>query len=201
MSQIKIASDRNYMGPSMNPSLRTGDGLSMVPYEGKEICVGDVVVFRPPGENHDVVHRVVAVDTEGVRTQGDNNSEIDPWVLQPEDIIGQVVSAHRGTDRVTIHGGTWGRVLGPALRTRKQLNQTISRILHPAYHALARSGLISLFLPLQRKTRILSFDRPHGKEYQLLLHNRVIGRRPPDNDQWHISRPFRLFIDESSLPT
>jgi hypothetical protein len=35
----------------------------------------------------------------------------------------------------------------------------------------------------------------------LLLGNRVIGRRPPDKDQWHISRPFRLFIDESSLPS
>jgi hypothetical protein len=191
----------DYMGPSMNPSLKAGDGLSVIPYGERKVCVGDVVVFRPAGEDHDVVHRVVSVDWEGVRTQGDNNSQIDPWVLQSGDIIGRVVSARRGSNSVTIHGGTWGRVLAPVLRTKKQLNQTIFRILHPAYHTLAKSGFFSSLLPLQRKTRILSFDRPHGKEYQLLLHNRVIGRRPPDKDQWHISRPFRLFIDESSLPT
>jgi len=185
----------------MNPSLKTGDGLSVIPYEDRKVCIGDVVVFRPPGGNHDVVHRVVSVDSEGVRTQGDNNSEVDPWVLQPGAIIGQVVSARRGSDSVTVHGGTWGRVLGPALRTKKQLNQTISRILHPAYHTLCRSGLFSSFFPLQRKTRVLSFNRSKGKELQLLLGNRVIGRRPPGRDQWHISRPFRLFIDESSLPT
>jgi hypothetical protein len=185
----------------MNPSLKAGDGLSVIPYEDRNVCVGDVVVFRPPGANHDVVHRVVSVDSEGVRTQGDNNSQIDPWVLQPGDIIGRVVSAHRGSNRLTIHGGVWGRVLGPALRTKKQLNQTISKILHPAYHTLSRSRLFSSFLPLQRKTRVLSFNRSGGKELQLLLGNRVIGRRPPDTDQWQITRPFRLFIDESSLPS
>lgn len=201
MKQQRTERATDYTGPSMNPSLKAGDGLRIIPYEDRKVCVGDVVVFHPPGGGRDVVHRVVSVDSEGVRTRGDNNSQIDPWLLQPRDIIGQVVSARRGNNRVTIHGGTWGRVLGPALRTKKQLNQAISRILHPAYHALAKSGFFSSFLPLQRKTRILSFDRPHGKEYQLLLHNRVIGRRPPDRDQWQISRPFRLFIDESSLPT
>lgn len=190
----------DYLGPSMNPSLKAGDGLKVVPYDDQKVRVGDVVVFRPPGGNHDVVHRVVSIGSGGVRTRGDNNSQVDPWVLQPRDIIGRVVSARRGSDTVTVRGGTWGRVLGPTLRTRKRLTQTISRILHPTYHLLARSRRISAFLPFQQKTRVLSFDRPHGKEYQLLLHNRVIGRRPPGKDRWHISRPFRLFIDESSLP-
>jgi hypothetical protein len=200
LNEIRTATDRDYMGPSMNPSLKAGDGLNVVPYENRKVCVGDVVVFRPPGGNHDVVHRVVSVDAEGVRTRGDNNSQVDPWVLQRGDIIGRVVSARRGSGSVTIHGGAWGRVLGPALRTEKQLNQTISRILHPAYHLLARSGVLSAFLPLQRKTRILCFNRNGGKELQLLVGKRVIGRRLPDKNQWEISRPFRLFIDESSLP-
>jgi hypothetical protein len=201
LSEISIARGTNYMGPSMNPSLKAGDGLRVIPYEGRKVCVGDVVVFRPPGGNRDVVHRVVSVDPEGVRTRGDNNSQIDPRILQSADIIGRVVSAHRENNRITIHGGTWGRVLGPALRAKKQLNGTISRIFHPAYHALAKSGLIRTFLPLHRKTRVVAFYGPGGRELQLLLHNRVIGRRPPDRDQWHISRPFRLFIDESALPT
>jgi hypothetical protein len=185
----------------MNPSLKAGDGLSVIPYEARKVCIGDVVVFRLPGGNHDVVHRVVSVASEGVRTQGDNNSQIDPWVLQSGDIIGRVVSARRGSNSVTILGGTWGRVLAPALRTKKQLNRTISKILHPAYHALARSELFRSFLPLHRKMRVVSFNRSGGKELQLLLGKRVIGRRPTGRDQWQITRPFRLFIDESSLPS
>jgi hypothetical protein len=82
----------------------------------------------------------------------------------------------------------------------KQLNITLSRILHPAYHMLARSGILRNFLPIERKTRVLSFNRPEGKELQLHLRDRVIGRRRPGQGQWQIARPFRLFIDETSLP-
>jgi signal peptidase len=190
----------NYTGPSMKPTLKAGDGLSVIPYGDDKISIGDVVVFRHPQGNHNVVHRVVSIDSRGVRTRGDNNSGIDPWVLRPDNIIGRVVSAQRKNRGMTIHGGAWGRVFAPALWTMKQVNLTFSRILRPAYHVLARSGIFRRCLPLQQKTRVLSFNRPEGKEFQLLLGTRVIGRRLPGIDQWQIARPFRLFIDESSLP-
>jgi hypothetical protein len=82
----------------------------------------------------------------------------------------------------------------------KQVNIILSKILHSAYHMLARSGLVRKSLPLQRMTRVLSFNRPEGKELQLHLRDRVIGRCRPGQDQWQIARPFRLFIDESTLP-
>jgi hypothetical protein len=173
----------------------------VIPYGDKKIRVGDVVVFRHPEGQRHIVHRVVSVNANGVRTRGDNSITIDPWVLRPDDIIGRVVSARRNHRNVSIHGGAWGRALAPVLWTRKHANSTVSRILHPAYHLLARSRLFGKCLPLHRKTRILSFNRPQGKELHLLLGTRVIGRRPPGRDQWHITRPFRLFIDENSLPT
>jgi hypothetical protein len=190
----------NYAGPSMNPTLKGGDGLRVIPYGDKEICIGDVVVFAHPEGEYNVAHRVVSIDSQGIRTRGDNNTNIDPWVLRRDDIIGRVVSAQRRDGSVAIHGGTWGRILAPALWTKKQLDRTVSKIFYPAYHALAKCGLIRQWLPLHRKTRILSFNKSQGKEFQLLFHNRVIGRRPPGKSQWHITRPFRLFIDESSLP-
>jgi hypothetical protein len=39
-----------------------------------------------------------------------------------------------------------------------------------------------------------------GKELQLLMGRRVIGRWLPGMSRWHIRRPFRLFVDEASLP-
>jgi hypothetical protein len=55
-------------------------------------------------------------------------------------------------------------------------------------------------LPNNIKTKVISFDRAEGTELQLLLGRRVIGRWLPGMTQWLIRRPFRLFVDEGSLP-
>ena len=190
----------NYFGPSMNPTLQVGDGLTVVPYEGQKPRVGDVVVFRDPEGEQYIAHRVASVDPEGVRTRGDNSRSVDLWILQPDNIVGRIVSAQRTQEHLVVRGGTGGKMLGLALRARKRLNSMLSKILHPAYHRLARSGLFRSYFPLQQKTRILVFHTPEGPEFQLLMGTRVIGRRPPGRDQWQIARPFRLFVDEASLP-
>jgi len=190
----------NYMGPSMNPTLKAGDGLSVMPYGSRRIQIGDVIVFHEPEGKNNIAHRVVAVDWQGVRTKGDNNINIDPWVLLPGDIIGRVVSAQRKSERLTIRGGTWGRIFAPLIWILKQVNLSVSRILRPAYHMLARSGIFNNCTRFLPKTRVVSFHRPGGTEYHLLMGNRVIGRRLPGKDHWQIARPFRLFVDEASLP-
>jgi signal peptidase I len=190
----------NYVGASMNPSLKGGDGLTIIPYENGKISIGDVIVFRHPDGSYYVAHRVVSVDSRTIKTKGDNNSQIDSWILQHRNVVGKVVSARRGKNSVPGHGGTWGRIIAPALWTKKQFDRTVSRVFHPAYRRLARSGLIRSRIPLPWKARVLSFSKPQGKEFQLVLRNRVIGRRRPNENQWQIQRPFRLFIDESSLP-
>ncbi len=111
----------NYTGPSMNPTLKVGDGMTVVPYGNRRIRVGDVVVFRSPKQDHYVVHRVVSVDSQGIRTIGDNNDRIDPWVLSPDNIMGRVISARRKNRDVTIHGGTRGRLLFPMLQIIRRI--------------------------------------------------------------------------------
>ncbi len=190
----------DYTGPSMNPTLRVGDYLKVIPYGDGRIRVGDVVVFRPPEQECHVVHRVVSVGSQGIRTSGDNNSNIDPWILSPDCIAGRVVSAQRRGRNLKIHGGVWGKTLTPVRLARRRITLTISRILHPAYHWLARSGVFRKVLPRLFKTQILCFQRTNGVEMQLLMGRRVIGRRLPGKGYWQIRRPFRLFVNESSLP-
>ncbi len=79
-----------HTGSSMHPTLRAGQILDIAPYEGKEVRRGDVIVFNPPGKDTFVIHRVVSVHGSAIRTKGDNNQEIDPWVLSPEHIVGKV---------------------------------------------------------------------------------------------------------------
>jgi len=192
--------DMTYTGPSMNPTLKAGDGLNVMPYGNRKVRIGDVVVFPNPQGSHHVVHRVVAVGSQGIRTRGDNNINIDPWVLQSEDIVGQVVSAQRKDRRLPIHSGATGVIIVFALWPRTQFLLTVSRVLHPIYHRFASSGIFMRYMRFLPKTRILSFNKPVGTELQLLMGNRVIGRRVPGSHKWQIVRPFRLFVDEMSLP-
>ena len=198
LREAKIVLD--YTGPSMNPTLRAGDGMTVIPYGDSRPRVGDVVVFHSPERDYHIVHRVLSVDSQGIKTVGDNNDSVDPWMLTPDDIVGRVVSARRKNKDITIHGGTRGRLTLPVLRSKKRVNLAVSRILHPAYHWLARSGIVRRILSPLIKTQFLYFRRPNGVEIQLLIGQWVIARRHPNWDEWQIRRPFRLLIDEASLP-
>jgi len=79
----------------MNPILKPGDRLHIVPCDGQPIRRGDVVVFVPPGGDTKIIHRVISVESHGVRTQGDNSSSADEWILSPDRIIGRVIYAQR----------------------------------------------------------------------------------------------------------
>lgn len=189
-----------YNGPSMNPTLKPGDRLRVVPYGNRGIGVGDVVVIRAPEGKRNVAHRVVSVGPRGVKTRGDNNNQIDSWLLRPEEIIGRVISAQRGTKSISIHGGRRGAVYASVLRPIKHVNLTISRLLHPVYRRLSESGIFRRALPRRARLRVLCFTRPDGLEMHLYMGGWFIGRRRPGWERWQVRPPFRLFVDEGSLP-
>lgn len=52
-----------------------------------DLRVGDVITYPHPGaaDGHTMVtHRIVAIEPDGIRTQGDARSAPDPWTLHPE---------------------------------------------------------------------------------------------------------------------
>jgi signal peptidase len=189
-----------YRGPSMNPTLKVPDMLYLLPYQDGRILPGDVVVFRPPNSKRLVVHRVVSVDAEAIRTRGDNNRRIDPWVITPDRVIGRVVEAQRGSRYRSLSSGARGRIHLQVVRANRALALKLARLLAPVYHRLARRGVFRRWLPRRRRMRVVSFERPGGRELRLLLGRSVIGHRVPGGNGWEIRPPFRLFVDEESLP-
>lgn len=183
----------------MNPTLKAGDGLRVVPYGNTRISVGDVVVFHIPEKRGHVSHRVVSVDHRGVKTRGDNNRNTDSWILRPDQITGRVISARRGDKSMAIHGGKKGILYAGSLRLMKRSDLAISRICHPVYHRLAVSGILRRALPRGAEPRFLCFTRHNGVEMQVLMGRWIIGRRKP-GEQWLVRRPFRFFVDMTSLP-
>ena len=187
-----------YTGSSMNPLFREGDVLEVAPYQGLEISLGDVVAFSPPEKPGKVIHRVLAVTPRGIITKGDYLARPDDWIVKPGGILGKVVAIHRQ-----------GRILpvprqAPAslylLKGFRWCNRVVSRLLQPVYHRLANSGLFRGRLGRWLQPELLHFSRADGPEWQLWLGNLLIGRKLPHQAHWTIRRPFRLFVDEATLP-
>jgi signal peptidase I len=182
-----------YTGPSMNPTLKNLDKLFYAPYKDSIIKRGDIVVFFDPEKRIKVIHRVKYADSRGIITIGDNNSKPDTSILHPDQIIGQIIYGERYDSKIRIYNGFPGIVQAMHVRLIKKIRKYLHIILKPPYYLL--SG--KLKLPLRK--RVLTFQRPEGKELQLVIGNMVVARRIPGDD-WQIRPPFRLFIDEDSLP-
>lgn len=94
---------------SMAPALAPGSLAVVVPAPTRDVEVGDVVAFRPPGSDVTVTHRVVDVDrsdgTTVVTTRGDANPAADP---APVRLVGQRVWTVR---HVVPHAGRVIRIL------------------------------------------------------------------------------------------
>jgi signal peptidase I len=189
-----------YIGSSMNPTLKSGDRLKIIQYGDKRIRRGDVVIYRSSGGASKTIHRVTSVASAGIKTRGDNSTHVDPWHLSRGHIIGRVIYARREKGWRKVYGGPMGQFIAGIIRMMRLIDSIASSLLRPAYNQLAKAGHFRKFLPAQMKARVLLLDRHAGRELQLLIGRRVIGRWLPGMRRWHIRRPFRLFVDESSLP-
>jgi signal peptidase len=191
----------NYVGNSMIPTLKTGDVLGVVTYKKRKIRAGDVIAFRSPRKGRLTAHRVVSVDQRGVRTKGDSALKKDDWVLHPDEVIGRVVSVWRGKKKISIWGGLGGQLYALALWAAKCADHALITVLRPFYIWLAEQGILRRVFPKLNRPQISCFKNREGTELQLRLGSRVIGRCLSGQDKWLIRRPFRLFIDESTLPS
>ena len=190
-----------HVGVSMNPTLRTSDILEIVPYHNTPSRVGDIILFLPKEKSTPVVHRIFHIDSEAIRTIGDNNACADNWVLQPSDVLGHVVAAWRGQKRRAIAGGKTGTLIYSFSRIKRIVDRNLSSALSPIYHFLSHRGIIQSLLPNRFKPRIITFQINSKKQLKLMLNFRQVGYYDRQQRKWHIRRPFRLFVDEYSLTT
>jgi signal peptidase I len=79
--------------PSMGTTAPVGSLLLTTPVLLEDVQPGDVVSFHPsttPDETY--THRVIAVDTGGLTTQGDINGAVDPWLTDQTHLIGEATT-------------------------------------------------------------------------------------------------------------
>ena len=179
-----------YNGPSMRPLFKPGDVLTIEAYELKEIKKGDVIVFKPGEGDELLVHRVVKLSEQGIKAQGDNNRALDPWDITLEQVLGKVIAFNRGNQSIKVRGGFLGQVSGFSFRFFKKIKSFFFNLLHPLYHKGA--GVFARAVTIKQ----IVIERSNGKEYQLLVGKKIVGRLPSGEKEWLIKRPYRLFIDK-----
>jgi len=83
---------------SMQPLFNPGDMVVIERLDPGSVAVGDIVAFHPPNAEDEktlVTHRVVEiVNDDGkiyLRTKGDNNEDVDPFLVPAENVVGRAV--------------------------------------------------------------------------------------------------------------
>jgi hypothetical protein len=194
-----------YHKMSMTPTFTPGDLLTVMPYGGRMIRPGDVVVFPSPKDGELVTHRVMKVKTEGVTTRGDFwGSKIDPWTLKLEGIVGYVVGAEREGRSRQVLGGPVGLAYHHAHRVFARGRRSLRRIvLRPArllrLGALLRSLNMTTVVPQGTNPRVLCVRRGEGAELLLLFGRKVVGRSLPGRHGWTIRLWYLPFVRREAL--
>lgn len=189
-----------HVGTSMNPTLSKQDILEIVPYKTAEPQVGDVVLNRPSLGNSYIVHRIISKNRGCFQTRGDSNSSIDPWAVKKDHIYGRVIAAHRGKKRRKIASGCMGSIEGKLCRMRRIIFTIFISPLAPVYRSFCTGGILHWLIPFRLQPHVVFFKTGSNCSYKLLLGKLVIGTYDEVLSKWQIKRPYRLFINESSLP-
>ena len=72
---------------SMVPVLQKGDMVFV--YNDGTYDVGDIVVYHTQYRPYPIIHRIIEIQGENIRTKGDHNSIADPWITPVSSVYGK----------------------------------------------------------------------------------------------------------------
>jgi len=79
---------------SMEPTIMTGALIAIAGVNTDTLEAGDIIGFHVKGMDTPVCHRIYeVVETDSGRvfkTKGDANEDVDPWTVDPQNVIGKV---------------------------------------------------------------------------------------------------------------
>ncbi|HEV7183019.1 MAG TPA: S26 family signal peptidase [Leifsonia sp.] len=83
--------------PSMGEYAPVGTLVISAPVSPAQLHTGETILFHPPtSPNETYFHRIVSVAGPIIRTKGDINGSVDPWILHSSDVIGHEVARFVG---------------------------------------------------------------------------------------------------------
>lgn len=162
---------------------------------------GDVIVYRHPGAERYIIHRIISAREETVRTGSDTKPLPDPYILPVNEIIGKVTAVSRNGKEIRIPGGLSGYLWYLYLTRYHRQVCRLSGIIRPIYHAASHPPALRRLQHrwLQYHPHILI--QADGSLVGIVFLRRWYAAWIHEQEGvWHIRTPFRLLIDESDLP-
>ncbi len=202
----------NHYGNSMRPTIKEGDTLSVAPVDAASFQPGDVIVFTAGKNKHVVTHRIVSVREKGLVTKGDNNLSTDKKVVPFNRVVGLVEYVDRGAVLRRVKGGRGGRTTAVLIAAKLRIMKGTLKLIKPAVStlflvkAVRRTTALLMGFRMGRaserkKYRVYRYKNKNGVRLTLFYGKRVIGTLEPNANRWRLKQPYRLFIDDSDLPT
>lgn len=82
---------------SMAPAMEKGDLVILRPNNSNLLKIGDIVQYKKAGKkSQNVLHRITAIESRGIRTKGDANSAPDPVLVSKSEINGVAIGSLKG---------------------------------------------------------------------------------------------------------
>lgn len=197
---MKLISDYNYIGPSMQPLFQPGDGIvvdSKVAFS--ELNKGDIICFQKP-DNHAVivVHRIIKFNAEGAITRGDNNSDIDPYTITSAIKPQLVIKIKRGSQTIKVANGWMGMLVHRKNLVNRQFRRNLFPLIRTLCLIIANLGILYRLKLYDNRLTFKTFKCQQREDEFMLLNNRRIGHRDVDGS-WHIRFPWRFFINPAKI--
>lgn len=185
-----------YLGSSMNPTFEDLDVIHFSPYQDTPLKKGDVIVIQRHEEpDRKIIHRIISICPDDIRTQGDNCYTMDPWVLRPFEILGYVTSIRRKDQIIRIHRGRFGYQKFLYLRIMAGAFLICKKVMKHPYQLLSPLKLLTRVLSPFLNYRMIKFSGSTRSEIRLFFGPVCIGRLQNGAANWEIKPPYRLFVD------
>ncbi len=190
-----------YRGSSMHPTFIEPELLTVKPYNEAVPGVGDIICYRLNNHQDCIVHRVIAGGGSGkIRTRGDNSNSADRYTVELAQVAGKVVSARRNNHSRQVHGGIRGIIDMHLSRGSRKTNRMLRKLLKNSYLFLSGAGIFRIWAPGALKYRIAVFQKHTSVYPKIILKGKTVGTYDFRSGCWKIKRPYRLLIDEKTLP-
>ncbi len=187
-----------YLGNSMYPSLIEGD-LLILSFNAP-VKTGDIIVFPSPERFSYIIHRVICIKNDDIKTAGDNNKEPDHDLIHTSDVIGKVIAKKCFGRIYRIRGRIYGKVYHSYISSvHRSIRRTLP-IIKPAYYFIARKAVMGrIFFRFIRLDPIV-YVKDGNAVVRLFLNDRYIGQCRGGGKPWVIRAPFLLLVDPDRLP-
>ena len=184
----------------MSPTFRNLDILFVRTVKINMIGRGDIIVFKSPGSDIRIVHRVIHNNGEFLITRGDNLAKDDKYSVKQDDIAGLVFKYNRNGKEYSVSGGIIGYLTFRYYRFRNSIVLFLAGCKIYLIRLLLSAGFIRRIIIKGIRYKIVAVRIDDVKSYRALYGKTIIADFNNSNGVWQLRAPYDLLFSADEFP-